>query len=554
MIGVIGVIKIKNFIIFLLLIILILLLPAAAAAEKDILVLHSYHQGLEWTDQISQGIRSVFPYQNEVKIYYEYLDTKRNFSQEYYDKLISLYREKARIIDFDAIIVSDNAAFDFIIEYGEELYPEAPVIFCGVNNLNKNFLEDQQDICGLVEKAEHRANLDLILKLHPTLNKLIIINDRTLTGKNIKAELELILTEYEDRLNYEIWDSFTIPELQNRLLKMDQNNVIYLLVLNRDEEGNFISYNQGISKIKEVSENPIYGTWDFYLGKGIVGGKLISAQEQGRQAALMAEDIISGENDFSGQIVDDISSKYYFDYNQLQRFKISQAELPADREIINRPEPFWERNYQFLYWGLIFLSLVIVVLLFVFYSKHQERQRIEKLNKELEEKVEERTKELRKMLITDDLTGLLSRRRILELLELELEKCRRYKRELSLLMLDLDFFKDINDSYGHQFGDQVLEKIGTILQRNTRKLDLVGRYGGEEFLVILPETDLKKAALVAEKLRQKIKNAEVTGRDFKLTASFGAVQFEKESSQQLIKRADDLLYKAKAEGRDRVES
>ncbi len=544
---------IKYLLIILTLISLFFLISVGVSAQKNILVLHSYHQGLEWTDQISEGIRSVFPYKDEVKIYYEYLDTKRNYSKKYYDKLISLYREKARIIDFDAIIVSDNAAFNFILEYGEELYPKTPVVFCGVNNLKQERLNNHGDICGIVEKAEHRQTLNLILKLHPDLNKLIIINDQTLTGRNIKEELKVILKEYQERLDYEIWDTFTIEELQNRLSVLDQNNVIYLLVLNRDKNGNFISYNQGIDRIKAVSKNPIYGAWDFYLGKGIVGGKLISAQAQGREAALMAKEIINGQNDFCGKIVQNTANNYLFDYLELKKYDISEAQLPAEGRIVNQPEPFLERNYRYLFWGLIFLSAVIVILLIIFYFKYKEKEKIEKLNRELEQKVAERTKELRKMVVTDELTALFNRRHILELLETELEKAKRYGRDLSLIMMDLDFFKKINDSYGHQFGDKVLKKIGYILQQNTRNLDLVGRYGGEEFLLILPETELKKAALVAEKLRQKIKNEEIEGLDFKLTASFGVAQFKDELSQQLIKRADKRLYKAKAEGRDRVE-
>ena len=536
----------------LILISLIFLITAGVSAQKNILVLHSYHQGLEWTDQISEGIRSVFPYKDEVKIYYEYLDAKRNYSQQYYDKLISLYREKAKIINFDTIIVSDNAAFNFIIEYGEELYPETPVVFCGVNNLNRNLLENKENICGIVEKADHRAIFNLILKLHPDLNKLIIINDQTLTGRSIKAELKTVLKDYNKQLNYEIWDSFTINELQTRLSTLDKNNVIYLLVFNRDKNGVFISYNQGIDRIKAVSKNPIYGAWDFYLGKGIVGGKLISAQNQGRQAALIAKEIINGQKDFCGKIVYENGNNYFFDYSELVKYDIKEAELPAESRIVNHPEPFWERNYKYLFWGLIFLSSVIVILLIIFYFKYKEKKQVEKLNRQLEQKVEERTKELRKMVITDELTALFNRRHILELLETELEKAKRYGRNLSLIMMDLDFFKKINDSYGHQFGDEVLKKVGIILQHNTRNLDLVGRYGGEEFLLILPETDLKKAALVAEKLRQKIKNAEIKAGEFRLTASFGAAQFKDELSQQLIRRADKLLYKAKAEGRDRV--
>lgn len=547
-------IKIKTLISILVLISVFLLISGGVSAENNILVLHSYHQGLEWTDQISEGIRSVFPYKNQVKIYYEYLDTKRNYSQQYYEKLISLYREKARIIDFDAIIVSDNAAFNFILKYGAELYPGTPVVFCGVNNLKRDLLKNYQDICGITEKAEHREILNLILELHPDLKRLIIINDQTLTGKNIKAELKLILEEYENKLEYEIWDSFTISELQNRLNKLDKKSIIYLLVLNRDKNGNFISYNQGIDKIKEVSKNPIYAAWDFYLGKGIVGGKLISAQAQGRQAALMAEEIINGQDDFCGKIIQNTANNYLFDYQELEKYKISQVELPPGSKIVNQPEPFWERNYRYLFWGLIFLSSVILILLIVFYFKYKENRKMEQLNRELEQKVEERTRELRKMVITDELTKLFNRRRILELLEIELEKAKRYQRNLSLLMMDLDFFKKINDSYGHQFGDKVLRKIADILQQNTRNLDLVGRYGGEEFLLILPETNIKKAVLVAEKLRQKIKEAEIEGLNLKLTASFGVAQYNDELSHQLIKRADELLYKAKDEGRDRVEA
>ncbi len=522
-------------------------------AQKKILVLHSYHQGLEWTDQISEGIRSVFPYQDEVKIYYEYLDTKRNYSDRYYDKLISLYKEKAKLIDFDVIIVSDNAAFNFIIEYGEELYPKTPIVFCGVNNFNLNFLENKSDICGIVEKAEHREILNLILKLHPNLNKLIIINDKTLTGREIQEELKVILTDYENEFDYQIWDTFTIKELQSRLNKLSENNVIYLLVLNRDKNDNFISYNQGINKIKEVSKNPIYGAWDFYLGKGIVGGKLISAQSQGKQAALMAKKIINGEKDFCERIAFAKDNNFYFDFLELKKYGIEENELPAGSIIVNQPESFFEKNYKYLLWGLLLLALMILILLIVFYFKNQEKKKLDKLNLELEQMVEKRTKELEKMTITDDLTDLFNRRHILKMLEVEIEKASRYNRNLSVIMMDIDFFKQVNDSHGHQFGDEVLKKLSNVLKQYTRNIDFVGRYGGEEFFIILPETDINQAYLAAEKLRQTIKETEIEGLDSGITVSCGVAQFEGDQGNQLIKRADDLLYKAKAKGRDRTE-
>jgi diguanylate cyclase (GGDEF)-like protein len=548
-----GVIKIKPLIVMLILIFLFMILSSDVFAQNKILVLHSYHQGLEWTDQISEGISSVFPYKDEVKIYYEYLDAKRNSSKKYYDKLISLYREKAKIIDFDVIIVSDNAAFDFIIEYGEELYPEIPIVFCGVNNFNRNLIENKEDICGIVENADHRKIIDLILKLHPNLNELIIINDQTLTGKNIQEELEVILKDYKNEIEYKIWDTFTLNELQNRLINLDKNDVIYLLVFNRDKDGNFISYNQGIEIIKTESKNPIYGAWDFYLGKGIVGGKLISAQAQGKEAALMSKKIINGQKDFGEKIVFDKGSNFYFDYLELKKYKLTESDLPAGSKIVNQPDNFFEKNNRYLLWGLVLLIFIILILLIIYYLKNKEKEKLDKLNLELEQKVKQRTKELEKMTITDELTDLFNRRHILDLLEIEIKKASRYNRNLSVIMIDIDFFKKVNDNHGHQFGDKVLKILSNVLQQNTRNIDFVGRYGGEEFFIILPETDLEAAYLVAEKLRKTIKETKINGLESGITISCGAAQFKDEIGHQLIKRADDLLYKAKAKGRDRVE-
>ncbi|CCU78625.1 diguanylate cyclase (GGDEF domain) [Halanaerobium saccharolyticum subsp. saccharolyticum DSM 6643] len=548
-----GVIRIKPLIIILILIFLFMILSSDVFAQKKILVLHSYHQGLEWTDQISEGIRSVFPYNDKVKIFYEYLDAKRNYSEKYYDKLISLYREKAKIINFDVIIVSDNAAFNFILEYGEELYPKTPIVFCGVNNFNSNFLVNKEDICGIVENADHRKIIDLILKLHPNLNELIIINDQTLTGKNIQEELKVVLKDYKNKIEYEIWDTFTLNDLQNRLISLDQNDVIYLLVFNRDRAGNFISYNQGIDIIKSVSKNPIYGAWDFYLGKGILGGKLISAQAQGKEAALMAKKIINGQQDFREKIVFDKGSNFYFDYLELKKYNITENDLPAGSRIVNQPDSFFKKNNRYLLWGLAFLIFIILILIIIYYLKNKEKEKLDKLNLELEQKVKQRTRELEKMTITDELTDLFNRRHILDLLEIEIKKASRYNRNLSVIMIDIDFFKKVNDNHGHQFGDKVLKILSDILQQNTRNIDFVGRYGGEEFLIILPETDLDQAYLVAEKLRKTVKETQISGLESGITISCGAAQFEDDLGHQLIKRADDLLYKAKAKGRDRVE-
>jgi diguanylate cyclase (GGDEF)-like protein len=160
---------------------------------------------------------------------------------------------------------------------------------------------------------------------------------------------------------------------------------------------------------------------------------------------------------------------------------------------------------------------------------------------------------------TDALTNLHNRRSILELLEQELTRLRRKPAPLSVVILDLDHFKKVNDTWGHPMGDRVLQIAARILRESVREGDHVGRYGGEEFMLILPDTDLAEAMIVLERCRQQLLAAEVVTDDqdrLQITASFGLVCQDRTpllASQQLIQHADEALYAAKANGRNRIE-
>ena len=160
---------------------------------------------------------------------------------------------------------------------------------------------------------------------------------------------------------------------------------------------------------------------------------------------------------------------------------------------------------------------------------------------------------------TDPLTTLLNRRALTERLTAEMERALRYDGTVALLLLDLDHFKRVNDTYGHLVGDAVLRGVAGLLAEEVRACDVVGRYGGEEFLVVLPETDDDGAAAFAERVRERVAAHEFRGRDdgraLRLTASIGVATFPAariESVEDLFARADAALYRAKADGRNRV--
>ncbi|MGA1846927.1 GGDEF domain-containing protein [Deferribacter abyssi] len=164
-------------------------------------------------------------------------------------------------------------------------------------------------------------------------------------------------------------------------------------------------------------------------------------------------------------------------------------------------------------------------------------------------------KKYKKEAIVDNLTNIYNRNFLDKKLVEEVEKFQRYNSPLSVIMLDIDDFKSVNDNYGHQIGDQVLKYFTNIIKNNIRKVDIPFRYGGEEFLIILPHTSKEQAIVVAERILKELNETvfKIKGNSLKITASIGVTEAkEHDSVDTLIKRVDDLLLKAKREGKNRV--
>lgn len=191
--------------------------------------------------------------------------------------------------------------------------------------------------------------------------------------------------------------------------------------------------------------------------------------------------------------------------------------------------------------------------------------RILRLNRELRQKsqrerellevnslLDQRGRQLEQIAKTDPLTGAFNRTGIEEALKIGLEDRRRAGRPLSIVMLDVDRFKPINDSYGHAVGDRILAGLSALVQESIRSTDLFARWGGEEFTLVCHDTSLRDAAAIAEKLRLKISLHDF-GEDIRVTASFGVATLGvRETLEQMFERADQALYRAKEQGRNRV--
>lgn len=160
---------------------------------------------------------------------------------------------------------------------------------------------------------------------------------------------------------------------------------------------------------------------------------------------------------------------------------------------------------------------------------------------------------IRELMLTDALTGLPNRRFLDERLNDEIKRLKRYGNQLSLILTDLDFFKNINDSYGHNKGDEILVEFSKILKQDLRPTDFSARFGGEEFLVILPETSIHAAEVIAERIRKQMKSIRVEGITENISASFGVTNVAaNETATEAFIRVDKALYQSKKMGRNTV--
>ena len=212
----------------------------------------------------------------------------------------------------------------------------------------------------------------------------------------------------------------------------------------------------------------------------------------------------------------------------------------------------------------IFFALIIIIVSIFFINLIYRRQEtIEKLNKNLEFKIQKRTKELEEnvkklneLATMDYLTNIPNRRYFFDLGEKIFLLSKRDNKELSLLLLDIDLFKNVNDTYGHDIGDEILKLVASTIKDNIRNSDILARYGGEEFVILLNETDSQGAQNISRKIKDLIENLnyKVINKILKTTVSIGIASIKKDDIDlnDMIKRADKGMYKSKERGRNAI--
>jgi PAS domain S-box-containing protein len=352
--------------------------PSVAQTKvKRVLVLNAYHEGFHWTDRIMQGIRSVFDNEEDIELFVTYMDTKRSSDREYFAKLRDLYAYRYQALKFDAIVSSDDHALNFLLNFRDELFPDTPVFFCGINDFHPSRIAGHKSYTGVFETYDVPGTLDLMLQVHPEAKKIAVVTDATFSGNVFKQLVEKAEPNFVDRIEFNYLNNLGIGELKQQLGQLADDTLVLWAMYLRTPEGTSISSEESIRIVTTSSGRPTYCLWDV-VGQGVIGGWVTSPNYQGKSAAEMALKFLRG-----GRIEDlPVSGSpmvHLFDFNTLRQFGIAEKSLPAGSIILNRPFSIYN-EYKKTIWTVSCLvaTLFIVILALIYYIRKRRQAEMER--------------------------------------------------------------------------------------------------------------------------------------------------------------------------------
>ena len=538
---------------------LALWLPLSAlATERQVLVLYSLgsDSASAWQSLIHRGLTAELALKapnTAPGIYEERFDAVRVGDGPAQHGMEQYLRTKYADIHFDAIITESYLAARFL--------SDRPDLFRGVPRHYLNHGRpgwQPSDGTGYDVEANFKQAIGVIPRVAPQVKQVVVIGDGTARMQESVDAMRTVAAGYQGRIAFDYWDQLSFDDMYKQAAALKPGSAIFLLPAYHDSTGERRRPVDIARQLARITQVPIFTNWEATVVPGVAGGYVVSGERIGRAIANL---LLQQTPDIAG------IPGYLFDYPTVQRFHLQN--IPASSQWLNRPQSVWE---QYMWQILASITLIVLegilisALVVALRSRRQTLAALHHERDQLEARVLQRTLELlvannklEQLATTDPLTGIGNRRRMTEQINKELERSRRFRHPLSLLMVDIDHFKGINDRYGHEAGDRAIIAVSKALAGGMRSIDMASRFGGEEFVLLMPETDIDVAGNAAERLRADIAELRINGdngEQIALTISIGVAASDPygapDSASSLLSRADKALYQAKHEGRDRV--
>jgi len=533
---------------------------AGAYEERQVLILYSLGSDSvsTWQKLVHKGLYDELGRRNLGSIpaiFEERFDANLVGESQALEGMAPYLRTKYAAVRFDAIITENAVAAAFLAAH-PELFPGVPRHYVNHGHLGWQ----PSDGAGYEVRSDFARAIAVIPQVAPQVRRIAVVGDQSARCQEWVSAIRTVARDYNKRIAFEYWDNQTYEDLQRAVHGLDRNTAVFLLMANRDSTGAAMAPGELARTLAASTEAPVFTHTESMVQPGVVGGYVVSGENVGRMIAQ----ILLGEP----PVLDRLQG-YLFDYPAAKRFHL--RNLPPEALLRNRPEEVWDLYRWQIIGGITLIVLqgvLITSLVLVLRDRRRTLGALADERNNLEDRVLQRTLELlmanqklEQLATTDPLTGIANRRKMTEQIAHELERARRFRHPLSLLMIDIDHFKRINDTYGHEVGDRAILAVSLLLTETMRGIDLAARFGGEEFVLLMPETHAEVAALAAERLREAMSALRVLaddGAQVALTVSIGVSSADPmgvlDTPSSLLVRADKALYRAKKEGRNCVKT
>jgi PAS domain S-box-containing protein len=376
----------RSFYAILCLLIFIVLWMMPVVAEDNgpqILILSSYSMDHPWTNEEIDGFMDIYhrglPGSFDPII--EYMESDQYPGEENSKLLLEIYRYRYSGKRIDAVIAFDAPALAFAVEHRAELFPGAYLVFAGVSSFNESL--NSSKVTGVFARPDILGTLTTMLQLNPNAKEILAVMDSTVAGNAFRHELGRQIQPFKDRLSFQMLQDGNLTLVESKVEGLNNSSLVLLGPFSRDQDGRILNSSEVMAEISSHSRSPVYGLWDFQLGSGIVGGKLISGEEQGENAATLAIKELSGDNP---PIIRNSSSSLEFDLQQMDRFGILQQSLPKGSKIINVQPSIYEQDKSLILALATMLLSIVLGLVAISAISIKQRSSVEKELKESERK------------------------------------------------------------------------------------------------------------------------------------------------------------------------
>ncbi|MDX1294684.1 MAG: EAL domain-containing protein [Sulfurimonadaceae bacterium] len=655
----------------------------AAGNCKNVFVLHSYHQEYPWTKKQHEGFVSVVNVSQIFNLHVatEYLNTKVNaFDEAYREFFLDYLQKKYAEFHPSLIYVTDDNALRFVMQYRSQFFPEAKVVFSGVNDVATAESLAAADYTGVIEKKSVIPNLELLKIFNSRLEEVVFVGDASNTYEAIETELRKTFETYHG-ITPRFVKAEKIDDVVKQLKALPASYVILTTIGHfRSSHDESMMLDQSIRMLAGAGEHKIFTMEDAYMLPGVIGGYVTSARKQGEYAGRMVKAFFEGVAVADIPVVKVSPNEYVFDRQELKRARLFlPAEIQHNAEIVNEDIGFYEANRNLILNTIALLTfLTLLALLYIVMMTRRQKLIVEAHTEELEQKAKDLEdaksslthaqkiahlgnwewdlregyvklsdeaytildlpqnsrqlsfKRLLGMVHPDDrekvsetfglvvrrqhtldtdftiltpkenekiihvcaqrytgsaespscligtiqditeqkqaeqrlehlanydlLTNLPNRNLFMQHLQQAMLRVKRNQSQLAMLFMDLDNFKVINDTMGHDIGDLLLVNVSDRLVKQMRESDIVVRMGGDEFIILLEGIkDPLEVAVICEKIIELFNEPFVLqGHELFVTTSIGVSVCPDDGSdaQTLIKHADTAMYHSKEQGKN----